>query len=73
MAIYFILLMIICVFVLSHVVLIPEEAEDMWHAYNIVAVGDTVKSTTIRYLTKNMVYNRCMTQLTHWQKRNSLI
>lgn len=30
------------------VTLIPEEAEDMWHAYNLVAVGDTLKSTTIR-------------------------
>ncbi|CAI9718221.1 Hypothetical predicted protein [Octopus vulgaris] len=29
-------------------VLIPEEAEDMWHAYNLVAVGDVLKSTTIR-------------------------
>lgn len=30
------------------VTLIPDEAEDMWHAYNLVAVGDTLKSTTIR-------------------------
>lgn len=29
-------------------VLIPEEPEDMWHAYNLVTVGDSVKSTTIR-------------------------
>ncbi|XP_062512262.1 protein pelota homolog [Corticium candelabrum] len=28
--------------------LIAEEAEDMWHAYNLVAVGDSVRSTTIR-------------------------
>jgi len=32
------------------VTLIPEEAEDMWHAYNLVAVGDSLRSTTIRYL-----------------------
>ncbi|ESN93705.1 hypothetical protein HELRODRAFT_157806 [Helobdella robusta] len=32
----------------GHVVLVPEESEDMWHAYNLVAVGDTLKSTTIR-------------------------
>ena len=30
------------------VVLIPEEPEDMWHAYNLVTKGDSVKSTTIR-------------------------
>ncbi|RUS80038.1 hypothetical protein EGW08_012208 [Elysia chlorotica] len=30
------------------VTLIPEESEDMWHAYNLVAVGDTIRSTTIR-------------------------
>lgn len=30
------------------VVLIPDEAEDMWHAYNLIAVGDRLKSTTIR-------------------------
>lgn len=29
--------------------LIPEEPEDMWHAYNLVTKGDSVKSTTIRY------------------------
>ncbi len=26
----------------------PEENEDMWHAYNLVAVGDSLRSTTIR-------------------------
>ncbi|XP_068748397.1 protein pelota homolog isoform X4 [Montipora capricornis] len=30
------------------VVLVPEEAEDMWHAYNLISVGDRLKSTTIR-------------------------
>jgi len=30
------------------VTLVPEEAEDMWHAYNLVAVGDSLRSTTIR-------------------------
>lgn len=30
------------------VVLIPEEPEDMWHAYNLIARGDNVRSTTIR-------------------------
>lgn len=32
----------------GQVTLIPEEAEDMWHAYNLVAVGDSLRSTTIR-------------------------
>lgn len=30
------------------VVLVPEEAEDMWHAYNLISIGDRLKSTTIR-------------------------
>ncbi|KAH9502895.1 hypothetical protein Btru_074734 [Bulinus truncatus] len=30
------------------VTLVPEEAEDMWHTYNLVSVGDTIRSTTIR-------------------------
>lgn len=33
---------------LRQVVLIPEEPEDMWHVYNLVSVGDSIKSTTIR-------------------------
>ena len=32
------------------VVLIPEESEDMWHAYNLISVGDVLKSTTIRFV-----------------------
>lgn len=28
--------------------LIPEDSEDMWHAYNIIATGDLVRSGTIR-------------------------
>ncbi|XP_014254754.1 protein pelota [Cimex lectularius] len=30
------------------VVLIPEESEDMWHAYNLISEGDTVRASTIR-------------------------
>lgn len=26
----------------------PDEPEDMWHTYNLIAVGDNVRSTTIR-------------------------
>lgn len=32
----------------GHIGLIPEEAEDMWHAYNLVAPKDLIRSTTIR-------------------------
>lgn len=28
--------------------MIPEEPEDMWHAYNLITTGDNVRSTTIR-------------------------
>lgn len=30
------------------IVLIAEEAEDMWHAYNLINTGDKLRSTTIR-------------------------
>eukprot|EP00118_Oscarella_pearsei_P015218 m.136139 g.136139 ORF g.136139 m.136139 type:complete len:385 (+) comp38172_c1_seq102:40-1194(+) len=30
------------------VTLVPEEAEDMWHVYNLIAVNDSLRSTTIR-------------------------
>jgi len=32
--------------------LICEEAEDLWHLYNIAAVGDTIKASTIRKVQK---------------------
>lgn len=35
------------------VVLIPEESEDMWHAYNLIATGDLVKASTIRKVTSD--------------------
>lgn len=28
--------------------LVAEEAEDMWHAYNLICVGDYLRSSTIR-------------------------
>lgn len=28
--------------------LIAEQSEDMWHAYNVIAVGDCVRCSTIR-------------------------
>ncbi|KJE95493.1 translation factor pelota [Capsaspora owczarzaki ATCC 30864] len=30
------------------VLLLPEEAEDMWHAYNLIAVGDKLRASTVR-------------------------
>ncbi|XP_071944987.1 protein pelota homolog isoform X2 [Antedon mediterranea] len=35
----------------SQVTLIPVEAEDMWHAYNLIGVGDSLRSTTVRKVT----------------------
>ncbi|KAI0242868.1 hypothetical protein LSAT2_010846, partial [Lamellibrachia satsuma] len=32
----------------GYVRLVAEQAEDMWHAYNLVAVGDSLRSSTIR-------------------------
>ncbi|XP_048583189.1 protein pelota homolog [Nematostella vectensis] len=32
----------------GHITMIPEQAEDMWHAYNLIAVGDRLRATTIR-------------------------
>jgi protein pelota len=32
----------------GYVRLLPEEAEDMWHVYNLLAVGDSIRSTTVR-------------------------
>lgn len=53
----------------GQVVLIPEEPEDMWHAYNLVTVGDSIKSTTIRKVkdesaTGSSTTNRVRTVLT---------
>lgn len=49
--------------------LIPEEPEDMWHAYNLVAIGDTLRSTTIRKVqtesaTGSVSVNKVRTTLT---------
>ena len=32
----------------GEITLIAEESEDMWHAYNLINVGDYLRSTTIR-------------------------
>lgn len=49
--------------------LIPEETEDMWHAYNLVAPGDSVRASTIRKVTTesstgSTTSNRVRTTLT---------
>lgn len=36
------------IFSFSQVTLIPEEAEDMWHTYNLLQVGDSLRASTIR-------------------------
>jgi len=33
------------------VVLVPEETEDMWHAFNLIQEGDSVRASTIRKVT----------------------
>ncbi|KAJ8971951.1 hypothetical protein NQ317_018295 [Molorchus minor] len=53
----------------GYVVLIPEESEDMWHAYNLISKGDSVRSTTIRKVqtessTGSSSSNRVRTTLT---------
>ncbi|GAQ80708.1 eukaryotic release factor eRF1 domain1/Pelota-like [Klebsormidium nitens] len=32
--------------------MVPEEAEDLWHAYNLILVGDQVTATTVRKVQK---------------------
>lgn len=29
--------------------MVPEEADDLWIAYNLIAEGDTVLAVTVRY------------------------
>lgn len=36
--------------------LVPEDSEDMWHAYNIIATGDLVKASTIRKVLWFLIY-----------------
>ncbi|XKL68493.1 hypothetical protein PGB90_003984 [Kerria lacca] len=49
--------------------LIPEEPEDMWHIYNLIRVGDSVKASTMRKVqnessTGSTSSNRIRTKLT---------
>ena len=33
------------------VVMMPEETEDMWHVFNLIAEGDSVRASTVRKVT----------------------
>ncbi|KAG8433466.1 hypothetical protein GDO86_017665 [Hymenochirus boettgeri] len=53
----------------GQVTLIPEEAEDMWHTYNLLQVGDSLRASTIRKVqtessTGSVGSNRVRTTLT---------
>uniref|UniRef100_A0A803J6A9 Protein pelota homolog n=1 Tax=Xenopus tropicalis TaxID=8364 RepID=A0A803J6A9_XENTR len=53
----------------AQVTLIPEEAEDMWHTYNLMQVGDSLRASTIRKVqtessTGSVGSNRIRTTLT---------
>jgi stalled ribosome rescue protein Dom34 len=28
--------------------LVPEEEDDLWHAYNLIAIGDNLQAVTVR-------------------------
>lgn len=32
----------------SSIKMVPEDTEDMWHAYNLISIGDLVTGSTIR-------------------------
>lgn len=51
------------------IAVIPEEPEDMWHAYNLIAEGDSVTASTVRKVqiessTGSSTSNRVRTTLT---------
>ncbi|KAM4698262.1 protein pelota homolog isoform 1-T1 [Rhinophrynus dorsalis] len=53
----------------GQVTLVPEEAEDMWHTYNLLQVGDSLQASTIRKVqtesaTGSVGSNRVRTTLT---------
>jgi protein pelota len=39
----------------GEVMLLPEQEEDMWHAFNLIAVGDRLKASAIRYGPREVV------------------
>uniref|UniRef100_A0A4D5R9R3 Protein pelota homolog n=1 Tax=Scolopendra viridis TaxID=118503 RepID=A0A4D5R9R3_SCOVI len=53
----------------GNITLLPEEPEDMWHAYNLIAIGDNLRASTIRKVqtesaTGSVGSNRIRTTLT---------
>lgn len=38
--------------------LLPDEAADLWHAYNIIAPGDIVKASTFRLVSRLICWIR---------------
>lgn len=36
----------------GQVTMTPDEPEDMWHAYNLISAGDSLRSTTVRKVTQ---------------------
>lgn len=36
------------IYIIRSVSLVPENTEDMWHAYNLISEGDFVTCSTIR-------------------------
>ena len=47
------------------VTLIAEEAEDMWHAYNLISVGDNLRSSTIRRVVNESAVGLTTTSRVH--------
>ena len=45
---HMLVLMLLLLSLSSQVTLMPEEAEDMWHTYNLLQVGDSLRASTIR-------------------------
>jgi len=46
---------------------IPEEDDDMWHAYNLIVAGDTVQAVTVRFLlTANFLFSRLIFLVLFW-------
>lgn len=40
------------IILVGHIIVIPEESEDMWHLFHLIAVGDQIQATTIRKIQK---------------------
>ena len=47
------------------VTLIAEESEDMWHAYNLINIGDYLRSTTIRRVVNESAVGLTTTSRVH--------